>query len=177
MRSSFKSHRPPLLGTIPTAFDGTTVVWATTYSTDPDAAKTGVGTSNFYTDVTASVTTNYALLTEFKVRLKPNSGATSATNLKVTNVAFAAVTQSPDDVTDDLAASLRVLFVCGDNKVVWKNGARVEGELQSLLASTVTTSDTTVNVYVYFDGEDDACTTNNALTPDDYTLSFTLGID
>lgn len=159
-----------------TAFDGTDLVWASTYSTDPAQAKEGVGEDNLYTDVTSSVTTDYALLTTFKVRLKPGVGVTTASNLKVASVSFEAVVQDGTDITDGLANSLRVLFVCGENKVVWKNGAFVEGTADSLLAASVTNSDTTVNAYVYFDGEDDSCITNNAVTPDDYKLSFTLSV-
>ncbi|MCI6733736.1 MAG: hypothetical protein MR437_01520 [Clostridiales bacterium] len=126
-----------------TPFDGTSLVWVSTYSTDPSNATAGVGTSNNYSDVTLNVADNHALKVDFTVRLKPNSGATAANNLKVTNVRFTATTQS-EDITDGLSSSLRVLFVCGENKVVWKHGEYVVGKADSVLADTVTTDDLTV---------------------------------
>ena len=126
-----------------TPFDGTSLVWVSTYSTDPSNATAGVGTSNNYSDVTLNVADNHALKVDFTVRLKPNSGATAANNLKVTNVRFTATTQS-EDITDGLSFSLRVLFVCGENKVVWKHGEYVVGKADSVLADTVTTDDLTV---------------------------------
>lgn len=159
------------------AFDGSSLVWVSTYSTDPSDADAGVGDSNLYTDVTKDAETSYVLKQTFTVRLKPNSGAETASNLKVISAKFAAVTQENTDITDGLLQSLRVLFVCGENKVIWKNDSFVAGSAESLLATSVTTSDLTIDVYVYFDGSDSACTTNNALTPDEYTLSFNLKVD
>lgn len=152
------------------AFDGTSLVWVSTYSTDPADANAGVGTKNEYTTI-EDVTTNHALKESFTVRLKPNSGVTTAGSLTVNGVTFAAAEGAP---TDSLINSLRVLFVCGENKFIWKNGAFVGGKTGSLLSDSVTTADLTVEAYVYFDGSDEACTTNNALTPDSYTLTFTL---
>ena len=159
-----------------TPFDGTTLVWVSTYSTDPSDATAGVGTSNNYTKVTDTVEDNYALKVDFTVRLKPNSGAAEAANLKVTNVKFTATTQNDADITDGLSSCLRVLFVCGENKVVWKDGAYVVGKADSILANKVTTTDLTVTAYVYYDGSDSNCVTNKALTPDEYSLEFTLGV-
>lgn len=158
-------------------FDGTTLVWVSTYSTDPSDADAGVGENNLYTDVTLDAETSYVLKQTFTVRLKPNSGIETASNLKVFSAIFTAVTQEGADIADNLSQSLRVLFVCGDKKVIWKNGSFVAGSTDSLLATSVTTTDLTIDVYVYFDGSDAACTTNNALTPDEYTLSFSLKVD
>ena len=159
-----------------TPFHGTTLVWVSTYSTDPSNATAGVGTSNNYSNVTDNVADNHALKVDFTVRLKPNSGATEATNLKVTNVKFTATTQTDADIVDGLSSCLRVLFVCGENKVVWKDGAYVVGKADSILADKVTTTDLTVTAYVYYDGSDSNCVTNKALTPDEYSLEFTLGV-
>ena len=162
----------------PVDFDGSTPVWVTAYSTSISDADAGVGDTNLYTVLDAStVEASYALKKSFTVRLKPGTGVDSASaDLKVTGVTFAAVDQSPDNVTDGLSPALRALFVCGENRFVWKNGAFVEGTANSVLTNTVTTADdaTQIDVYIYFDGEDDYCTTNNALTPDDYTMEFTL---
>jgi hypothetical protein len=162
-------------------FDGTAdPVWVTAYSAEVDKATSGVNgtTGSGYTTIT-NVTTDHALMETFKVRLKPNTGITTATNLKVTGVAFESTT-----TTDQLDDSLRILFVCktgtGEDavtkRVIWKQNEREFGSENSILASSVTNEDTTIDVYIYFDGEDASCTTNAALTPDTYKVSFTLAV-
>jgi hypothetical protein len=156
------------------AFDGTSVVWASTYSTSATAAKEGVGDSNLYETV-ANPSENHALVQEFKLRLKPGVGATTSGALTVSSVTFTAKATEPD-VTDSLADALRVLVVCGENKVIYKNGTVKEAGAATLATSVAQATDTTVTVYVYFDGEDSACTTNNALTPDDYQFEISFQI-
>ena len=131
--------------------------------------------SGAFTNVTASATTDYTLLNELKVRIKPGTAA-SASNFRVSSVAFAAVEQSGTDVTDGLINSLRVLVVGADAGVVWKNGSYVEGATNSIVDAEVDTTGANVSVYVYFDGEDESCYTNNAITPDDYTVSITFAV-
>ena len=156
-----------------TAYDGgTTFVLVEAFSNDPAA----YAHSTDYTTVATANYANYALKTDVKIRLKPDSGATSASDLKVTDVTIAAKTQSPDDVTDGLLPSLRAFVLSPTAGVIWKNGQRVEGAANDIISATIDTTGITVSIYVYFDGEDSACYTNNALTPDDYTVSVTFAI-
>ena len=156
-----------------TAYDGgTTFVLVEAFSNDPAAY---AHTTN-YSTIAVGDYADYALKTDVKIRLKPNSGAANATNLKVTDVTIAAKTQSPDDVTDGLLPSLRAFVLSPTAGVIWKNGQRVEGAANDIISASIDTTGITVSIYVYFDGEDSACYTNNALTPDDYTVSVSFAI-
>lgn len=154
------------------------IKWAEAFSNDPTSS-TKVGD---YTDVStaavASTESNvYTLINTFKVRLNPSTGATTAQNLKVQSLT---VTATADGKTELLPA-VRVLITCGDKWVMWKNGQQVVGcnESSQVIAGSVTTAETTVNVYIFFDGEDTATTTNNATTvgSEGYKVEFVLAID
>ena len=154
-----------------TAYDGgSTYTFIEAFSDDP----TEYEAATVYSEVASASYASYALKTDFKVRLKPNAGATTAPNLKVSGVTVTA--DASNEIADGLLNAVRVFVVTSSAGVVWKNGARVEGAANNIIASTVTTSDLAVSVYVYFDGEDTACYTNNALTPDNYSVSFTLSL-
>ena len=149
---------------------GSTFTFIEAFSDDPTAYQA----ATIYSEVASGDIANYALKTDFKVRLKPNAGATTAPNLKVSDVTVTA--NASNEIADGLLNAVRVFVVTSTAGTVWKNGERVEGATNDIIAATVTTSDLALSVYVYFDGEDSACYTNNALTPDDYSVSFKLSL-
>ncbi len=154
------------------------IKWAEAFSNDPSSsAKVGD-----YKDVSenaiASTDDNiYTLINSFKVRLNPATGSNIAANLKVQSLT---ITAKADGKTQLLPA-VRVLITCGEKWVMWKNGQQVVGcdGDSKVIAASVTTTETSINVYIFFDGEDAATTTNNATTvgSDGYKVEFVLGID
>ncbi len=153
------------------------IKWGEAFSNDPASSTKNGNIVNVTTLATATDNTNiYTLINDFKVRLNPKTGATSATNLTVGSVTVTSTNETANDVMKD---AVRVLIVCGENWTIWKNGSKVLAKGDSnIIASTVTTTATDVKVYIYFDGEDTLTTTNNATTlgTDGYKVEFTLTI-
>ena len=165
-----------------TALDNATVAseikWAEAYSNNPAVSTQTSG----YTDVTvkakASDGTNvYTLINDFKVRLNPDTGVKSANNLRVKSVS---ITAAEGENANKLLPAVRVLFVCGDNWAIWSTTEESCKETGSVLAAAVKdTPETGIKVYIYFDGNNDVTTTNNAtlVSTNGYSIEFTLGID
>lgn len=155
----------------------TDIKWVEAFSNDPASSTKNGEYKDVTTAVQAADASNlYTLINDFKVRLNPNAGANSAEKLSVTGVT---ITSTATVAKNDLLASVRVLFVCGDEWAIWSNGAKVLASSDtSVLAATVTTTSTAIKVYIYFDGEDTATTTNNAtkLSTDGYKVEFVLGV-
>lgn len=162
-----------------TALDNTiaasAIKWAEAFSADPNSStKTGK-----YIDVTTPATADgatnlYTLINTFKVRMNPKTGISEATNLAVTGVTVTATAAEKEQ----LKAAVSVLFVCGENFVLWKNGTFTTKVANNVLAATVGTDATEISVYIFFDGENTATTTNNgvAVGTDGYNVQFTLGV-
>lgn len=155
----------------------TDIKWVEAFSNDPASSTKNGEYKEVTTAAQATDASNlYTLINDFKVRLNPNAGANSAEKLSVTGVT---ITSTATVAKNDLLASVRVLFVCGDEWAIWSNGAKVSASSDtSVLAATVTTTPTAIKVYIYFDGEDTATTTNNAtkLSTDGYKVEFVLGV-
>lgn len=155
----------------------TDIKWVEAFSNDPASSTKNGEYKEVTTAAQATDASNlYTLINDFKVRLNPKAGANSAENLSVTGVT---ITSTATVAKNDLLASVRVLFVCGDEWAIWSNGAKVSASSDtSVLAATVTTTPTAIKVYIYFDGEDTATTTNNAtkLSTDGYKVEFVLGV-
>lgn len=155
----------------------TDIKWVEAFSNDPASSTKNGEYKEVTTAAQASDVSNlYTLINDFKVRLNPKAGANSAENLSVTGVT---ITSTATVAKNDLLASVRVLFVCGDEWAIWSNGAKVSASSDtSVLAATVTTAPTAIKVYIYFDGEDSATTTNNAtkLSTEGYKVEFVLGV-
>lgn len=155
--------------------DASAIKWAEAFSADPDSStKTGK-----YNEVTKQATatdgTNvYTLINTFKVRMNPKTGIPTATDLQVTGVTVTATATEKEQ----LKPAVSVLFVCGENFVLWKNGTFTTKVANNVLAATVNTEATQISVYIFFDGENGATTTNNgvAVGTDGYSVEFTLGI-
>lgn len=155
----------------------TDIKWVEAFSNDPASSTKNGEYKEVTTAAQAADASNlYTLINDFKVRLNPKAGANSAEKLSVTGVT---ITSTATVAKNDLLASVRVLFVCGDEWAIWSNGAKVSASSDtSVLAATVATTPTAIKVYIYFDGEDTATTTNNAtkLSTDGYKVEFVLGV-
>lgn len=156
----------------------TDIKWVEAFSNDPASSTKNGEYKEVTTAAQATDASNlYTLINDFKVRLNPKAGANSAEDLSVTGVT---ITSTATVAKNDLLASVRVLFVCGDKWAIWSNGAKVSASSDtSVLAATVnSTTPTEIKVYIYFDGEDTATTTNNAtkLSTDGYKVEFVLGV-
>lgn len=155
----------------------TAIKWGEAFSNDPASSTKNGDILNVTPLATATDNSNiYTLINDFKVRLNPKTGATSATNLTVGSVTVTSTNETANDVMKD---AVRVLIVCGENWTIWKNGSKVLAKGDSnIIASTVITTATDIKVYIYFDGEDTLTTTNNATTlgTDGYKVEFTLTI-
>ena len=108
-----------------------------------------------------AVTAQYAVKNTFYV----GSKGTELRNLVVTSAALKNEdgTNSTSDNTD-LDNALRILVTCGDNWVLCdKNSilAANENNADHKLADTVSATETVVNIYVFYDGDDDQVNTNN----------------
>lgn len=156
-----------------TALDDTitadAIKWAEAFSADPAVSAKATD----YREVTTSIG-DYTLLNTFKVRMNPKTGvSSSAKPLKVVEVKVAGTNAS-------LQAAVSVLFVCGDNYVLWKNNKFVVTKVaENVLVNQVTAATPTeIKVYIFFDGEDVVTTTNNAAALDTkgYNVEFSLSI-
>ena len=158
--------------------------WVESFSNDPDAYQSEEAADRKFTDITtkanATDTTNiYTLINTFKVRLNPATGATTANNFQVSKVTIEKTNEG--ETANELDNAVRVLIVCGDKNVLYKYGASeaslVITDQSKVLADTVTTDEKEVKVYVFFDGEDENCKTNNALEADSYAVTIEFKID
>lgn len=158
--------------TTPVAFDGGTgFTWVSNFSSDPDSA-TKAGD---YTEVNAENLTSYALKFEYTIRLKPGTGASVAPGkLKVAEVKFA-----NDTANSGLKGAVSVLVVCGDYSAVYKQNtpgtfAKSAGDDALSAAAFASTDGTDVAVYVFFDGENANCKTNNIVLNDKFSVEITF---
>ena len=145
------------------------IKWAEAFSADPNSSTKATN----YQEIQNTSINDYTLLNTFKVRMNPKTGVnTSKTPLKVSSVTV-------EGNKDQLKAAVSVLFVCGDNFVLWKNDKVIVTKVAgNVLATNVTTESTEIKVYIFFDGEDPVTTTNNATAvgTDGYNVEFTLSI-
>lgn len=136
-----------------------TIKWYTNTSKDP-AASTA---ADAYVNV-STPTETYCLINTFYLRLNPAAGKVSTeSNL----VCTASLTSVPTD--DNLYKSVSVLVVCGDYAQLLNNPSTT-GVFTTYAGNKLTTDgfanpDTgegvAVQVYIFFDGENAACMTNN----------------
>ena len=160
-----------------TALDATATVaeikWAEAFSKDPASSTKATN----YNEIQSTNLSGYALINSFMVRMNPKTGVTESVNaLKITNVA---VTSTNGTAANDVMKNaVSVLFVCGENFVLYKNGTYITKTAGNTLLDKVTTAGTEIKVYIFFDGEDTVTTTNNAtaLGTDGYKVEFSLSI-
>ena len=136
-----------------------TVAWVKNYSStveDADAAGkyAAIGT-----------VTDYYLVNTFYVRLNPSAGNTTALAPLNSSVTLKTTT------SDLIAKSLSILVVCGTKAQLWKqtgeNDAWVNhGDTALTTGNFTNATDNTsgavaIQVYIFFDGDNDNCTTKN----------------
>ncbi|MGN0734040.1 MAG: hypothetical protein ACI4LC_07695 [Emergencia sp.] len=130
-----------------------------------------------------AVTKTFAKQNDFNISTK----GTNLTNMKVQSVAMS--TESGEFTTSEINSAVRVLIVCGDNWEVWDptTGKCVQSKTNttttpsgieaSVLAATIETgTDTVVNTYIYYDGDDSNIFTNNLsdlTTSSNVVITFT----
>ncbi|MBO4384415.1 MAG: hypothetical protein J5854_03215 [Clostridia bacterium] len=158
---------------ITSAADASDILWAETFSNSPDSSAKGA--DKIYTAVTAAASagTDYTLLNSFDIRLNPTGDVTSA-SLKVNNVTIAHDAGN----NDAMLAAVRVLVVCGDEWSLWSYSGVLMATASGNVLGSVTDTPVTVHVYIFFDGEDSATTTNNAadLGTDGYDVEVVFGV-
>ena len=108
-----------------------------------------------------AVTAQYAVKNTFYV----GSKGTTLSNLVVTSAALKTEDgQASTSENTALDNALRILVTCGDNWVLCDKSsilASNSGNTTNKLADTVSAAETEVNVYVFYDGDDNQVFTNN----------------
>lgn len=106
----------------------------------------------------AAVDGQYAVKNTFYV----GSKGTTLENLVVAGASFTdgGNTTSTSD-NDDLDNALRVLVTCGDNWVLCDKSSIIASSNSNKLADTVSSTETKVEIYVFYDGDDAQVYTNN----------------
>ena len=157
---------------------GTDLVWIEAFSDAPNVSDKGA--KKTYIDVSTAATATegtsnvYTLYNIFKVRMNPTTGVDTATDLAITNVK---VTSNGTTGAENLLPAVRVAIIGPDGGAIYDHtGTLIENRGSATIASTVTTTASTIKVFVFFDGEDAAATTNNVVDAAAYSVEFTLGI-
>jgi hypothetical protein len=106
----------------------------------------------------------YWSINEFKIRLNPAAGLTTATKPLTCSVNITTATEDP------IATSICVLVVCGENAMLFKQGGTLNSwtklgkKLTTNAFANPTDQGVTVTAYIFFDGENENCKTNNVKT-------------
>jgi hypothetical protein len=144
-----------------------TIDWFFSTSDSPDAYKAAVD----FADVSDQLTVSgqkYWSINEFKIRLNPAAGLTEATKPLTCSVNITTATE------DAIAKSICVLVVCGNNAMLFKQGDTLNSWTK--IGKKLTTDafknppddaddeGVSVTAYIFFDGENANCKTNNVKT-------------
>lgn len=155
----------------------TAIKWYVNYSNKPNESDA----SNKYTNILENADNfgSYCLVNTFYVRLNPATNVTELTDKPLRSeiaTTFAA--------EDPMALSVSVLVVCGNYAQLWKQTAlnTWESTGEKLTAGGFANNNADgynggheVKVYIFFDGENENCTTNNVKdTNYDVTVNFTV---
>jgi hypothetical protein len=106
----------------------------------------------------------YWSINEFKIRLNPAAGLTTATKPLTCSVNITTATEDP------IATSICVLVVCDENAMLFKQGGTLNSwtklgkKLTTNAFANPTDQGVTVTAYIFFDGENENCKTNNVKT-------------
>ena len=124
-----------------------------------------------------AVTAKYAVKNTFYV----GSKGTTLSNLVVAGASFTdgdGNTSTSDNA--DLDNALRILVTCGNNWVLCDKStilASNENNTEHKLADTVSSTETEVNIYVFYDGDDEQVNTNNLPDLKKASKSITVQFD
>lgn len=124
-----------------------------------------------FADVSGQLTEpgqKYWSINEFKIRLNPAAGLTTATKPLTCSVNITSATDDP------IAKSISVLVVCGENAMLFKQGGTLNSwtKIGKKLTTNAFANPTaepndqgvSVTAYIFFDGENENCKTNNVNT-------------
>ena len=159
---------------------GTALNWVK--ATSDDASKADKkGDYELLTNIAGYVLQDY-----YTIRIRPNTGSETLTakNLKFSDVAWADSSKITGDAVS-MAKTMRVLAVneTSSKGTMWSytgGSWAIDSTTSAVLADNFTDkAPQTIRVYVFFDGEDTACTSKNAsvaLTTG-YSVNLTFSID
>lgn len=146
--------------------------WQTATSNNPGDALSGADKTT--ADIVPGSLNEYVYSKELHFRIAPNSTATA------TNLVIAGVTMEGGNSSKVLNKALRVAVAGADGVQVWTyaNGTWTKdaGKSATAILATVTTTDATATLYIWFDGTDENCTTNNAANLDTLTFTVTFSV-
>lgn len=146
--------------------------WQTATSNNPGDALSGANQT--IDDIATGSLSEYVYSKELHFRIAPN-GTTTATNLVISGV-----TMEGGNSSKVLNKALRVAVAGADGVQVWTyaNGTWTKdaGKSATAILATVTTTDATATLYIWFDGTDENCTTNNAANLDTLTFTVTFSV-
>lgn len=146
--------------------------WQTATSNNPGDALSGADKT--IADIVSGSLNEYVYSKELHFRIAPNSTATA------TNLVIAGVTMDGGNNSKVLNKALRVAVAGADGVQVWTyaNGTWTKdaGKSATAILATVTTTDATATLYIWFDGTDENCTTNNAANLDTLTFTVTFSV-
>lgn len=149
-------------GTVVKYTSGTDYVWVTANSNDP--TQSGYEGMKYRKVDDAKLTTSYAYKTDYTLRLDPSAGGTNSNKL------WASVSLQETYTGDKLANCVSVLIKCGNQIMLFKQASEDVNALdltevgnQYLTTDAFPDDGETVNVevYVFFDGDNKNCTTQN----------------
>lgn len=144
--------------------------WFTAQGSDP-ASKEMDTTTKKYLNTLVEGFKGYVLTESVYITVTKDSK--SAANLKVSEVKITNTTAA-DNKTD--IKPLKVLIVCGDNYIEVDYTGNIKTDVT--LASEVTSEKfTQVDIYIYYDGENDSVTTNNAVNLGGAKVDLTFKVD
>lgn len=142
--------------------------WQTATSDNPGSATSGADKT--ITDIVEGSLSEYVYSKELYFRIAPNSTA------KATDLVIAGVTMEGGNSSKALNKALRVAVAGAAGVQVWTYAdgtwKKDAGKSAAAILATVTTTEATAKLYIWFDGTDENCTTNNAANLD--TLTFTV---
>lgn len=145
--------------------------WQTATSDNPANATSGADKT--IADILPGSLNEYVYSKELHFRIAPNSTA------RATNLVIAGVTMTGDN-SKALNKALRVAVAGKDGVQVWTNAngtwKKDDGKSATAILAEVTTTDATATLYIWFDGTDENCTTNNAVNLETLTFTVTFSV-
>lgn len=160
------------------------ITWGTTTSNDPNSVNyTAKGSLDA---IAVGDVDKFVWHDTFKLWVNDNANHNTGSNLKLTNVVVV------NAGTNDMEEALRVLIVGPNGAILWANdgasenssavasSSAVAGFASTTLATTVPEGQAnaiTLDVYIYFCGNDDSVYTNGVADLDNLTISLSFGVD
>ena len=144
--------------------DGKTVTWKTAEGSDPTKYDPATGDDSVPDYTTVDISTDYALINTFYVRM--SNDTSTLKDLTISEVVIAEGAPAGENFN----ASIRVLVIAknGSGDVLgaqcWDVVDGLTDDSAEQLADVVNNTPITLEVYIYYDGDDTAAFTNNNLS-------------